>query len=157
MLKAPRPIRELQEGGIQAMTRSAHAFIAAIVLMVGFAAMPVLANETKTGEHFTLSLQGLPDTCPPGETMSASISIFIVDDTKPVKRMVPYTVSVQTPFGNSVIRTGTVLLPAGKTKTLKVAIPVQENAAPGSYELAVSATVDGETLAVHHTVAITKE
>jgi hypothetical protein len=137
------------------MTRSATAFIAAIVLMVGFV-VPVLANETKTGEHFTLSLQGLPDKCPSGQTMTATISIFIVDDAKPMKRLVPYTVSVLTPFGNSVIRTGSVQLPAGKTKTIRVPIPVADDATLGTYVLAVSATVDGEILTVHHTVEITK-
>jgi hypothetical protein len=136
------------------MTRSALAFIAAIILMVGFAIVPVSANETRTGTQFTLSLQALPDTASPGGTMSGTLSLFIVGDRGSGRRVVPYTVSVETPFGNSIVRSGSVSAPVGKLRTVRFSLPISDNATLGTYTLTVTATVNGETLYVHHTVVI---
>jgi hypothetical protein len=131
-------------------------FFAAVVLVAGLSA-PAAANGTVRGEHFTLSLQDLPDVCPVAATMYGRLSIYIVDDQDDrfVMRTVPYTVTVATPFGKSIVKTGSFRVPAGKTKSVRFGLPVDETAKPGVYTLTVSAMVDGETLSVDHVVEIT--
>jgi hypothetical protein len=138
------------------MRNSALSLLAALVMMVSFAVAPASANSDATGQNFSVSLSGMADFAMPGDTVTGQLSVTIPQGPGFVaaRKQVFYTITVDTPFGDATVLTGSFRMTAGRTRTIPFSLPIDDTAAAGLYRVKVGVTIDGESLSVGHELEI---
>ncbi len=137
------------------MKRAVFSLIAAAVIISTVAVPPVSANGTARGEVMQITVADFPDLCPPGLEMEGTIAIelFKSEDTTP--RLVTYDVFFETPLGPAVLNDGRLRMRPGRTKTARVAFPVDESAEAGWYKIVIVANCGVDRLVVQHEFFVT--
>ena len=132
----------------------------AVVLASGVFGVPsARADGYASSEAFSVTLKGLPDTCPPGETMVGEATILLNDlRLGPIARPQRVTVIVflETIVGPVIVYKADFFMKPGSQRVLQIEIPVAADAEPGRAVFEMHVTVDDETLRVGHEVEITK-
>jgi hypothetical protein len=138
------------------MRKTALSLLAAIALTLSFAAAPANADDSASGQRFSVALTNIDSFAMPGDTLEGQLSITIPGPASGVqaRKVVSIEATINTPFGDATVLTGTFRMRAGHTRTLPLSFPIDDNAAAGTYKLAIAVTVDGETLTVTQEIEI---
>jgi len=140
-------------GEIQ-MRKKGYSLVAALLLALSIAVPSARADASVTGETFTLALTGLPSSATAGDVVEATLAITLLDSIRAVRRQVSYVVSVDSAFGDAVLRSGTFSMTSGTTRTVDVSLPISESLTAGTYTLRVTTTIANETLEVAQSMDI---
>jgi hypothetical protein len=136
--------------------KKAYVSLVALALVFASFSASAFANGEAVASNFSVSMTGFPDTISRGDTLTGTISITLAGQKDPFakRQRVRVEVFVATPLGNAPVRTATLSMLPGTTRTLNVAIPVDKTAAPGLYAMKLVVTVGGETAAVGHELRV---
>ena len=128
--------------------------IGALVLATALGATPAFANGSSPGSTFDLAVADFPDRVYLGGSLEGAVSISMHDDGSQSARLVQVSLFVDTPLGRATMWSRTMKLMPGQTRTLRVKVPVSEDAATGEFTFVIQATVGNEALSVSHTVNV---
>ena len=136
------------------MRHAAISVIAIFMLLTTISVAPAYADDTATGNRFSVTLSGLQDKVFVGDTLTGTLSIT----TAPALRryQVNYEVYVTTPLGDSPIQSGSFRMAAGHTRTFPLSFPVTADSAPGLYQIKIVVEIAGEQLSVGHEFELAK-
>jgi hypothetical protein len=136
------------------MRKATLSLLAAIALTFSFAVAPASADDTAVGQTFSISLNDMPDSAVAGGTVTGTFTIDLLDSIRAVTRTVSYTVTVESPFGEAVLRSGSFRMTSGNARTVQLSLPIAPDVRAGVYEIHVNVTVENETLSVDHALTI---
>jgi hypothetical protein len=124
------------------------------MLMTTIGIAPAYADDSASGEHFSLTLSGLQDKVVVGDTITGTLTLT----TAPAKGryQVHYEVLVSTPLGEAPVQSGTFRMTPGRTRTFPLSLPVTADVAPGIYQIELVVEIAGETLSVVHEFELVK-
>jgi hypothetical protein len=129
--------------------------VVAIFLITASATAPAFANGTAHGRYLAISVQGLPDVCPTGQSMEGKLMIALA---KSDARRTPVTleVSVDTPFGDVTVFEQTFRMRPGAEHQQFISIPIPREVPTGEYYFEFKVSTAQESIEVGHEVFITK-
>jgi hypothetical protein len=135
--------------------KNVHLSILALVLIASTALAPAaLANGTTTGNTFSISLVGLPDTAKRGDILQGTASIYLFPDGTWTRKLVRFQIYLDTPTGTNQLANSSFSLRPGETRTTPVVIYMGLNSKHGAYRVVAIATVGTETLHVTHAFTV---
>ena len=130
--------------------------VVALVLMTGSMAAPAFANGTEHGKYVAISVQGLPEVCPPGQAMEGKLLIALSKDAGKGRQVVTLEVSVDTPFGDVTVFEQTFRMRPGTQQSQEISIPIPKETPTGEYYFDFQVSIRQEAVEVGHEVFITK-
>lgn len=136
------------------MRNTVLSIVALLFLSTTFAMSPAYANGFAAGDRFSLTMDGFQESLAAGDTLSGTITITTAPSVR--RSEVRWQVLMTTPLGDAPVESGQFLLRGGRTRTIPLAMPLEEDAAPGLYRVKIVVTYENETLSVGHEFVVEK-
>jgi hypothetical protein len=130
----------------------ASLFVFALIFASGVT--PSKANGFAEGRGFSITVADFPDAVDRGARVAGTITVEMFPATPIVQQRASYQIFVTTPLGDAPVQSGTFPIRPGRTRTIKVDIPVDETAAPGAYSMKIVITSGAEVVSVGHDLTV---
>lgn len=134
------------------MKKVLPSLILAFIISVGL--VPASANGIARTSSFTVEMAGFPDTVDHGGKVAGTFTFTLAPEV-PIRRpQISYQIFISTPLGEAPVRTGSITIRNGDSKTVRIALPVADDIPSGAYTLRAVFSFGGEVATVSHALTV---